>query len=598
MKHKKFSIKPLVAAACLTLATAATAQSFSNTIFFGDSTSDNGRYKYIPSFVGGSLASQGAYTTNPGSEWTNTLGSKFGVAVAPSDAPGGGNDYAAGGARVSYTATNSNQVSAQSQVTAYLASTGGRADPSALYTVWIGGNDLGATVTGGLGNIVNPLNTAGIAELANQTVSIVAQLQAAGAKYILVPNLIGAENSTLTTALGSTFNSNLVTAKNLYTQNVWNGLSAQGINFIPGDINSAYNYVVANPAQFGLTNININTPACGTTTSAYNCGSANLVTPNANQTYLWADGPQAPGGGLHFTTAGQQIEADYFYNLLIAPGQISLLATEASINQAISNSVYLDQIGYSFRGQAPETLGAWVQGGYQQVNINNVGSSAPIGGAAGIDYQINENVLLGGYITTGQSTFNYNTNGSNFTQNSDSIGAYTGLRNNGFWINGLASYYYLNNTVNRNVPIGIASFNNTSTVNGSIISVATRTGYDFTWDRFTHGPMAGLAYQSTNINGFTESGNFTSLAFGSQTINATIASVGYQISYKQESWIPFVKVMYNNQSGTDNRQITTSLTTIAAPSYNMPAVAVGNNWTDLTAGIGYQVSKVHQARSV
>jgi uncharacterized protein YhjY with autotransporter beta-barrel domain len=149
----------------------------------------------------------------------------------------------------------------------------------------------------------------------------------------------------------------------------------------------------------------------------------------------------------------------------------------------------------------------------------------------------------------------------------------------------------LTNTVNRNTPIGIATFNNSSSVNGSIASVALRTGYDFDWHQVTHGPVVGLAYQSTNINGFAESGNFTSLAFGKQTVNATIASVGYQVSAKVNNWIPFARVMYNNQSGADNRQITTGLTTVQAPSYAMPAVSVGNNWTDLTTGIGYQVSK-------
>jgi long-subunit fatty acid transport protein len=38
-----------------------------------------------------------------------------------------------------------------------------------------------------------------------------------------------------------------------------------------------------------------------------------------------------------------------------------------------------------------------------------------------------------------------------------------------------------------------------------------------------------------------------------------------------------------------DRNITTTLTTISAPSYVMPAVAYGTNWTNLTIGLGYQI---------
>ena len=111
----------------------AAAQNFSNTIFFGDSNSDSGRYLYLPEIKGGPLATGAAFTTNPGPEWTVALGQKFGIVVTPSDAPGGGNNYAAGGARVSFENPTTNEWSATSQINAYLAGNGGRANPNALY---------------------------------------------------------------------------------------------------------------------------------------------------------------------------------------------------------------------------------------------------------------------------------------------------------------------------------------------------------------------------------------------------------------------------------------------------------------------------------
>ena len=70
----------------------ARAQSFSNTIFIGDSNSDNGRFKYLPDPMSGSTHATGIFTTSPDLMWSAALGQKFGINVTPSDAPGGGNN--------------------------------------------------------------------------------------------------------------------------------------------------------------------------------------------------------------------------------------------------------------------------------------------------------------------------------------------------------------------------------------------------------------------------------------------------------------------------------------------------------------------------
>ena len=567
------------------------AQSYSNLIIFGDSNSDSGRYKYIPSSTGGSLATYGAFTTNPGAEWTVGLGQKFGVTVTPTSAPGGGNNYAAGGARVSYTAANSNAWSATSQVSAYLATTSSIADPNALYVMSIGLNDLKTTTTGGAGNIVDPQNISAINTLGQQTANLVGSLYSAGARNFLIPNMNASKSAAVATALGYTYNAVQSASRDLYSQTVWNNVAAQGINFVPADWSTVFNYIALNPAQFGIANTNVNTPACGTTTASINCGPSNYVTPTADQTYLYADGPLSSTGGGHLTTAGQKIETDYYYGLLVAPGQVSMLANQASIGQIAMNNSYLDQAGYSFRANAPQSLGAWVLGGAQQVNMTGSQtstSSTPYNGAAGMDYQYNQNILLGGFVGYGQAQVNYNTSG-NFTQSGTTLGAYSAYKDGAIWANGLVAYNWLNSNVNRVTPIGITSFSNASTVNGSNTSVAVQTGYNFDYSVMNHGPVIGYAYVNTSINGFTESGNFNSLQFGSQNINAQVGSVGYQMQAKVGDWLPFAKVIYNSQFGNLDRLVTTTLTTVAAPSYTMPAMGYGRNWTNLTAGIGYQI---------
>ena len=593
-----------VIAALLVANTYVFAQSFSNTIFFGDSNTDNGRYKYVPQYTtGGSagvLATTGIYTTPGGLMWSAYLGNYFGVTVTPTAAPGGGNNYAAGNAHVSYGANGvigENAGSATAQVSSYLTSTGGAADSNALYTVYIGTNDLKTPAAGlsGSANIVDPQNLSALSTLAGQTAGLVQQLSSAGARYILVPN-IASTTKTLAAANaageGGVWTATWANSLAYYNQAVWNDIAAKGINFIPADFATVADYVLLNPARFGITNTNIATPACGAV-AAINCQTANLVSPNAMNTYFFAD------TNGHVSSAVQKIQADYVYSLLVAPSQVSLLANQASIGQIAMNNAYLDQAGYSFRSRAPKSLGAWVLGGVQQMNLSggqtNTNSS-PYSGTAGMDYQYSENVLLGGFVGYGQAQVNYNNSG-NFTQSGSTLGLYSAYQQEAIWVNAMLGYNWLNNNVNRVTPIGITSFSNTSNVNGSNAFAALQTGYNFDYQGITHGPIFGYQYVNTSINGFTESGNFNSLQFGSQNINAQVASAGYQAQAKWDSWLPFVKATYNSQLGNLDRNVSATLTTVTAPSYTMPAMSYGRSWANLTAGIGYQIDPKTVARA-
>ena len=419
-----------VAAAVGFLAQPAAAQNFSNTIFFGDSNSDSGRYLYLPQTKGGTdFATGGAFTTNPGPEWTVALGQRFGIAVTPSDAPGGGNNYAAGGAHVVVEDPTLNAWSATSQINAYLALTGGRADPNALYSVWIGVNDLKV----GPGNIVSPPNYAAITTLGLQTANLVDTLAAAGARYILVPNTI----SILTPAAGAasgfgfgTGTANEGVSRAFYDQVVWNGIASKGVNFIPADVNTVYNFVLLNPGMFGITNTNVNTPACGATL-AQNCTPANYVTPNADRTFFYAD------TAGHVTTAVQQIEADYFYSVIVAPSQISFLA-EAPVKtrSAVVNTI-LNQIPISQQDPGPGRYHAWLTGDVSYLKMDNYAGfpwdpGTPVALTGGFDYRYTREWLIGAAFSVGTTKHSFSNTG-NFTQEDVAASIYAAYRNGPFW---------------------------------------------------------------------------------------------------------------------------------------------------------------------
>jgi outer membrane lipase/esterase len=581
--------KALVAAlavAAVLYAVPASAQKFTNTIFFGDSNSDSGRYLYLPETIPGALATGGAFTTNPGPEWTVALGQKFGIVVTPSDAPGGGNNYAAGGARVSYPNPGTNEWSATAQINAYLAANGGRADPNALYSVWIGENDLKTTTTGGLGNIVFPPNFAAIGTLGLETVNLVAALAGAGARYILVPNTISIQTAAAGAASGFGFGPGTVSSRDsraFYDQVVWNGIAAHGVNFIPADVNTVYNFVLLNPAQFGITNTSVLTPACGAVL-AQNCTPA-----NAAQTYFYAD------SAGHVTTAVQQIEADYFYSLIVAPSEISYLAETAVQTTFGMITGIQQQIDLSQR-QRPGGWNAWINGDLSYLKLDNSATGfpgdpgIPVSGTIGFDYHWLNGWLAGGALTVGNVNPTFSLGGG-YTQNEGALSLYTAYQNYHWWGNLIGSVGVLQYNTNRQVPIGITAQSNNGSTYGTDLSLAGELGYDLHTGFLTHGPVVGFILQQVRINGFTESGSFTSLSFGSQTRNSEVSVLGYQANFNWGRWHPFLQVLWDHELDPLNRVVTASLTTISAPSFSMPAVVLGRDWATTTVGTQVAISQ-------
>lgn len=159
--------------AALLFSAGAHADGFQQVVSFGDSLSDNGNVSILSRSP---VVTR--FTTNPGTVAVENIAKYFNLSLTPSLA--GGTDYAFGGAR----AAIANPVPATStQIQQYLTANGGKANPNALYTMWIGANDLLAAA----GNPATAQVT--VATAATNEVAQIKALQAAGAKTIVVFNL-------------------------------------------------------------------------------------------------------------------------------------------------------------------------------------------------------------------------------------------------------------------------------------------------------------------------------------------------------------------------------------------------------------------------
>jgi outer membrane lipase/esterase len=580
-----------VVLAALSVSTVASAQEFNQFLVFGPSLLDSGYFK----LQGGdahftSARNAGAAMTPSGGIMNTTiLAERFGLTDVSRGVSATGTNYSVSGAAI----TGANGLAPTSptivqQMISYLASTGGVANPNALYLISAGSNSTG-----------NLVQQAGFFSTA------VTALRDAGARYILVPNL--GRNDVLNTT-------------------IYQNLAAAGVNFIPADQTALILAVQANPARFGLTSAArgpvpiapaptfatappSSAAACQPQTGAYSgyglycvpsttpitslppASTAYLTSANALQTNLFSD-------NLHLSPAGQQIQADYYYSLIVAPSQISFL-TESAIQARRGVTLGIqEQIDITQRRATPG-FNVWFNGDVSSLKLNNSSPgfpgdpSTPIAGTLGGSYTFSNNALIGSAVTLGEFSPSF-TSGGGFRQQEVAATVFGAVRADNLWANAIMSFGWMKYDVNRVVPLGISFDSNQGNTNGRNFSFAALTGYDFRQGAMTHGPVAGVEVQSVSIDTFTETGSFTSMAFSNIGRTSTVSALGYRAAIDYGNWRPFAQVTWNHEfDNTANRSVTATVLTLPGltPSYSLPIVQFGRDWASAVVGTTVTLAK-------
>jgi len=301
---------------------------FSQFVIFGDSLSDNGN-----AFIGtgGATPAPPAYTVGrftdgadtfpasptagvPGLIWNEVLAGMLGVPVATPFIAGGTN-YAVGGAQVLQDVPGPGSLvipSLQSQLGLYLTSTGGLANPNALYVLWGGANDLYSAVEtpGETAAQVAATETAMAGTLAGE----IGVLAGDGAKNFLWLNLpqLASTPRAAADGLNSTLNTALANASTQFSTDIATDTAALeqslGVKIADVDVYGLFQKIMINPSAFGYTNVT--TPAQG------------LAGVNPDQYLFW----DVPG---HPTTTGHVLiaqAADAAINSTFAPEPASWTA--------------------------------------------------------------------------------------------------------------------------------------------------------------------------------------------------------------------------------------------------------------------------------
>lgn len=575
----------------------ASAAQFSNVIVFGDSLSDAGYYRPFLASLGipaQEVAILGRFTTNPGPVWSELVTTFYGHTPAASNA--GGLIFAQGGARVATNSASTPPGAAQrpvsAQINEYLSATGGAADPNALYGVWIGANDifqnLAAFSAGAIDQGALQTNVLGAATAEIQQI---ARLRGAGARYILV---FGLPNIGATPAFaGSPSTAAAVTQLSAgYNTTLWSGLVSAGIRAIPVDTFSLLNEVGANPSAYGFTNVT--GLACGpfppfttaTTISSQFCDSNHLVAPNADQTYLFAD-------SVHPTTASQKIIAQFAESLIEGPTQYSLLAETPLRTRA--NQVRTINDGVLQGRDAPiGRFTVFAAGNGSKFDINsstgNTGVNNDLSSiGVGAQVRASEAVTVG--LAYGQDRANatFGMNAGDFRTRENAFTLFGKVRWEGFYGSGIFTVSNIDfKDMHRNITLGPVVRTAEASTDGSNASAFLDAGYDFTFGRFSVGPVVAAAIQDVTVNAFDEGGaGSANLHIAQQSRKSEVWSFGVHAAYAiNDRWVPWVRVTADHENRNDDRFVTAMPISLTATGNSYDIAAYKPDSSFVTSAIG------------
>jgi outer membrane lipase/esterase len=570
----KRPIRSLLAAALAFAAVPALAGGpYSQTVFFGDSLTDAGFFRpLLPASV---RPVTGQFTTNPGFVWSQYLADYYGTTAGPNGNGQTGTNYAAGGARVGINTTGALGPipSLATQMTNHLAAYGGRADSRALYTVWGGANDLFAITNAG----ADPTTT--IASAVAAEVGIVGTLRNAGAQYILVATVPDLGVTPAFRALGATAQAQGTALTTSYNNALFGGLASNGLRVIPLDTFNLLREIAANPNAYGFTNITGTACQPQITANSLTCNPTSYVTPDAPNTYLFAD-------GVHPTSRAHQILSQYAVSVLEAPRQIAALPhSTAVVGRARAESVA------NHLGGKPDGDGTswWVntRADVQTYGGGDIYDSVGPSLTGGVDWT-RGNFVFGAFGGLGRNNYDFGNSAGDYQQFDGTIGGFAAWYGEKLWVNGQLSYTKVSYDVDREIWLGPVKRSHEGSPDGTNLSFGVNAGMNFGEGKVKHGPIIGLLAQRIDVDGYSENNatQATALAYPDQNFDSLIGTIGWQATFELSDHMkPYAKLTYDREFEDYAEQaFARSLTITGSLPYAVPGLEFDDSYA--TAVIG------------
>jgi outer membrane lipase/esterase len=229
----------------------------------GDSLSDSGNYLPYLLSLDPTYPGQAIFTENSGSVWSVQLAEQLGLSAIASNL--GGTNYAHGGARIDGEGYQFTQaLSFTDQVDLLLTNNNGQLNSDALYSAWIGGNDVLWALEEGPSSTEIAVH---LESMISNTLISLDKLTSAGARYIILPTVADISITPFGYSLAEAQQAQIASLVGNFNSQLMNSVDQSNIEIIPIPVNELFQQVLSNPARYGFTNYSES--LCGSTDVFY-----------------------------------------------------------------------------------------------------------------------------------------------------------------------------------------------------------------------------------------------------------------------------------------------------------------------------------------
>lgn len=521
------------------LAGTAQAQEYDDVIAFGDSLSDVGNLALFgaappPPYFGGRFSD--------GLVWVEQLG--FGPLGGYGDTTDSVS-WAFGGA---WTSTDPAPPPMTVQVANYIGG-GGTFGGDDVVTLWGGANNIfdniaAASITP---NPIGTMQTVG-ALAANDIGGLVNTVANAGAGTVLVPNLptlsltpaFGGGNPAAPLANAGVTGFNTQLSANLFAQ----AAAHPTTNIILMDVNTAGNFLAANAARFGFTNV---------TQTCFN-GVTVCTTPG---TYFYWD-------GVHPTAAGHSFIAALATEYLTYQDQSVPTAAQGETalrHRAQAMDAVFTHIGVGAFDTDNDGVSIIIDGEEATIDARGLMPETQDDSTSfriSLDHAASENLMFGGMFSATKSQVDVGL--QQFDSESFSLDAYLGWRSgDGLFVNALLGASQDNYRDIERVTM-VPTVINDSTTEGVTYSAKLQAGWVFENGGFSISPRAALGWVSAEVEGYTEDGPMVRQVIHDRTIDAITAEASIRFEGRMgDRTGVFLEAGYRDNLDYDADAVTASL---------------------------------------
>jgi outer membrane lipase/esterase len=508
-------------------------------------------------------------------------------------------DYAVGGATVREggSAVVPPNLNLPDQVDGFRLLEGQTFAPRDLVTLSIGGNDF-LQLFAGSGQTPEAFGK-GTADAVGAEIG---KLVGAGARTFVIAGFSGMSN------LGQNIIPDGATelAADAYASAYFSGLQANllphaqnGVRFFLLDVFALGTRAAADP-RYGFTTTG--TDAKGNKESRCPSPAACPVNHPDNPV-----GPKFVLGpdGLHLTSDGFKLVADYMANIVMAPDTIAVqpgivMTTTGGFAQSLQSRLdgthqarAIAGLGSAYAGDGPMGLGATSKarapeaaaasrftsfamgtflGGNRSESADAVGYDYDsTSGTAGIEYAISRNLILG--LAANYTTLSADLrNDANVDLDTIQGAAYLSYATRQLFADALVAYG--SHDVGLDRPGVLPGDTIRSSTDASAVALAARAGYLFDFGSLRAGPVAGVTYIHSRVGGYTETGDeLLTFQVSSQTLESITGNLGIRFlaPFQTSSGslvIPHLNVLLEHQFGDHTQSLTTTL--VQAPLLPIP----------------------------